>query len=104
MMVRHEFSTPPRAQGSLIAMTRAPHSPRRGKIRRSVDPTQYTPCYAYRPAESRREYLYCEGVALDRIADAVGTPAYVYSRASIEAAHRSSTARSDRCLIRYVMP
>jgi diaminopimelate decarboxylase len=30
----------------------------------------------------------CEGVPLERIADQTGTPAYVYSRASIEAAYR----------------
>jgi diaminopimelate decarboxylase len=32
--------------------------------------------------------LYCEGVSLARIAGSVGTPAYIYSRASIEAAYR----------------
>ncbi|MGA3294588.1 MAG: diaminopimelate decarboxylase [Candidatus Acidiferrales bacterium] len=32
--------------------------------------------------------VHCEGVALSRIAEAAGTPAYVYSRASIEAAYR----------------
>jgi diaminopimelate decarboxylase len=56
-----------------------------------VDPTQYTPCFAYRPSgrpASRERVLHCEGVALNRIADAVGTPVYVYSQASIEAAYR----------------
>ncbi len=59
-----------------------------------ADPTQYTPCYAYRPAKGRTRSLYCEGVALPQIAKDAGTPAYVYSRASIEAAYR----RFDRAL------
>ena len=58
---------------------------------RGVDPTQYTAFYEYRAAgrgASRRQKLYCEGASLADIADAAGTPAYVYSRASIEAAYR----------------
>lgn len=58
---------------------------------RGVDPTQYTPFYAYRAAgrgASPKQALYCEGASLADIADAAGTPAYVYSRASIEAAYR----------------
>jgi diaminopimelate decarboxylase len=54
-----------------------------------VDPTQFTPCFAYRGTLSRRQNLFCEGVALDRIAGSVGTPAYVYSRSSIEGAYRA---------------
>ena len=54
----------------------------------STDPSEYTPCYAYRAAGHGTRALYCEGVLLARIAGAVGTPAYVYSRASIEAAYR----------------
>jgi diaminopimelate decarboxylase len=72
-------------------MTPAPNSSRRGKPPRAADPAEYTPSYAYRSAgrgPSRPQILHCEGVALSRIADAVGTPAYVYSRASIEAAYR----------------
>jgi diaminopimelate decarboxylase len=53
-----------------------------------IDPTEYTPFYAYRPAGSGRQALYCEGVPLERIAEAVATPAYVYSRGSIESAYR----------------
>ncbi len=60
----------------------------RRKSPRSADPTDYTPCYEYEPAGRGTRALYCEGVSLARIADAVGTPAYVYSRASIEAAYR----------------
>jgi diaminopimelate decarboxylase len=69
-------------------MTPVHNSPRSTKTRRSADPTQYTPCYAYRGAARQEQALYCEGVPLARIADAAGTPTYVYSRASIEAAYR----------------
>ncbi|HJY88326.1 MAG TPA: diaminopimelate decarboxylase [Candidatus Acidoferrales bacterium] len=48
-----------------------------------VDPTQYTPRFRY-----RGRHLYCEGVRLERVASRVGTPTYLYSRASIEAAFR----------------
>src|SRR5271167_3335159 len=64
---------------------------RRYQHGRGVDPTRYTPFYTYRSAgrgASRRQELYCEGASLEGIADAAGTPAYVYSRASIEAAYR----------------
>jgi diaminopimelate decarboxylase len=53
-----------------------------------ADPSGYTPCYAYHGAGHGTRALYCEGLSLARIAGAVGTPAYVYSRASIEAAYR----------------
>jgi diaminopimelate decarboxylase len=53
-----------------------------------TDPSEYTPCYSYHAAGHGTRALYCEGVSLARIAGAVGTPAYVYSRASIEAAYR----------------
>ena len=69
-----------------------------------ADPNEYTPHYAYRLVGAagksrnsernssgkavREQVLHCEGVALDRIAGAVGTPAYVYSRASVEDAYR----------------
>jgi len=53
------------------------------------DPVQFTACFAYRGLSSGKQNLFCEGVALDRIAGSVGTPAYVYSRASIEAAYRA---------------
>jgi len=59
---------------------------------RGADPTTYTPEYAWRGAGKTAEKtgtqeIYCEGVPLSRIAEAAGTPAYVYSRASIEAAY-----------------
>jgi len=65
------------------SQTRHKTSPRR------VDPAQFTPCFTYRGPSSRRQNLFCEGVALGRIARSVGTPAYVYSRASIEGAYRT---------------
>jgi diaminopimelate decarboxylase len=52
------------------------------------DPATYTPHYRYRPSGKGTRALYGESVPLARIADEVGTPAYVYSRASIEAAYR----------------
>jgi diaminopimelate decarboxylase len=63
---------------------------RRG-TRSSIDPTEYTPEFEYRSigrTNSAQKQLYCEGVPLQRIAEAVGTPTYVYSRASIESAYR----------------
>jgi diaminopimelate decarboxylase len=57
----------------------------------TIDPTRYTPEYNYRSltgTKSGEEQLCCEDVPLQEIADTVGTPAYVYSRASIESAYR----------------
>jgi diaminopimelate decarboxylase len=51
-----------------------------------TDPTEYTPHYKYRHAA-----LECEGVPLSRIAEKYGTPAYVYSSASILDAYRRFT-------------
>ncbi|MGC1661182.1 MAG: hypothetical protein WA737_14320, partial [Candidatus Acidiferrales bacterium] len=58
---------------------------------RSADPTDYTDGYSYKrtgAGKNARRELYCEGVAVAQIARAVGTPAYVYSRASLELAYR----------------
>jgi diaminopimelate decarboxylase len=50
---------------------------------RSVDdPASYTPQYAWRSGQ-----LYCEGVALEHVADRVRTPTYVYSVGSISGAY-----------------
>jgi hypothetical protein len=64
---------------------------RRASSRRSnssadfeIDPARYTPEFSWRGNE-----LYCEGVGLEEIAARVGTPAYVYSSASISAAYRN---------------
>jgi diaminopimelate decarboxylase len=51
-----------------------------------TDPTEYTPHYKYRNGA-----LECEGVPLSRIAEKCGTPAYVYSSASIVGAYRRFT-------------
>jgi len=62
-----------------------------GGSRESSDPSRYTPYFSYRAANAgagRVLALQCEDVALERIAAAVGTPAYVYSRASLENSYR----------------
>ncbi|MGH9572890.1 MAG: diaminopimelate decarboxylase [Candidatus Acidiferrales bacterium] len=57
--------------------------------RRPLDPSQFTPFYAYNvAARSAEESLFTESVPLEKIATNVGTPAYVYSRAAIENAYR----------------
>ena len=49
-----------------------------------ADPATYTPGFSYRGSR-----LFCEGVSVTAIAKKYGTPAYVYSRASLEQAYRS---------------
>jgi diaminopimelate decarboxylase len=62
-------------------------SPRTKQTSRSreprSDPSEFTPHYAYREGA-----LECESVRLTRIAETCGTPAYVYSSASIVDAYR----------------
>jgi diaminopimelate decarboxylase len=53
----------------------------KSRVTRVADPATYTPGFSYRGAR-----LFCEGVGIDEIADKFGTPAYLYSRASIEQA------------------
>ena len=85
----HDFRTLSRARRSRAQMTPGASSTRARKISLHADPTKYTPCFGYDRAPSGpSEVLHCEDVALTRVADAVGTPAFVYSRASIEAAYR----------------
>jgi diaminopimelate decarboxylase len=48
------------------------------------DPAGYTPEFSWRAND-----LYCEGVRLEEIAGRAGTPAYVYSSASIGRAYRT---------------
>jgi diaminopimelate decarboxylase len=58
---------------------------------RGLDPSVYTPQYTYRAMNngfSEAEVLHCERVPLPRIAEEIGTPAYIYSRRSIESAYR----------------
>jgi diaminopimelate decarboxylase len=52
-------------------------------LKTHIDPVRYTPGFSYRGSR-----LYCEGVAVEEAAEQVGTPAYLYSRASIEQAYR----------------
>ncbi len=48
-----------------------------------VDPATFTPQFAWKKNKSgSSRQVYCEGVALERIAKDFGTPAYVYSRTS----------------------
>jgi diaminopimelate decarboxylase len=49
----------------------------------TVDPATYTPGFSYRGSQ-----LYCEGISVAAAAKRFGTPAYLYSRASIEQAYR----------------
>jgi diaminopimelate decarboxylase len=48
-----------------------------------VDPVTFTPGFSYRGSQ-----LYCEGVSVAAVAKKFGTPAYLYSRSSIEQAYR----------------
>ncbi len=50
---------------------------------RAVDPIRYTPGFSYRGSR-----LFCEGVSVEKVAARFGTPAYLYSRASIVQAYR----------------
>ncbi len=55
----------------------------RSRISRVVDPVTYTSGFSYRGSR-----LFCEGVPVDEIAAQHGTPAYLYSHASIAQAYR----------------
>src|SRR3954465_1636336 len=50
---------------------------------------------SYEPFEYRGDELCCEQVPLARIAEEVGTPVYVYSRAELERAYRAFDAALD---------
>ena len=69
--------TPHAAQGS---GRRAGGSSRTARL---SDPASYTPQFAWRAGR-----LHCEGVELERVADRVRTPTYVYSARSIADAYR----------------
>lgn len=59
--------------------------------RSAQNPATYTPFFAWRASGSRssqKHEVYCEEVPLSRVANSVGTPVYLYSRAAIEAAFR----------------
>ena len=92
MMVRHDLSIELRALLRMTAMKSKRTSSSRPATPSGADPTRYTPDYAWRRAngpikQKGTEEIYCEGVPLSRVAEASGTPAYVYSRASIESAY-----------------
>jgi diaminopimelate decarboxylase len=53
-----------------------------------LDPTTFTPEFAYRVGKKGDSTLWCEEVALEALASQVGTPGYVYSRASIVKAYQ----------------
>ncbi|HEY6944390.1 MAG TPA: diaminopimelate decarboxylase [Candidatus Acidoferrum sp.] len=55
-----------------------------------VDPVAFTPHFAWKQAPSAQsgEQVFCEGVALETVANEFGTPAYSYSSAAIEDAYR----------------
>ena len=65
-------------------MSAASSHGRASRPARIVDPASYTPGFSYRGAQ-----LYCEGVSVAAAAKRFGTPAYLYSRASMEQAYRS---------------
>ena len=56
-----------------------------------VDPVEFTPHFAWKKppdADSSPEEVFCEKVSLRDVAEKAGTPAYLYSSASIEDAFR----------------
>lgn len=56
-----------------------------------TDPAEHTPYFSYRAINQRgshRREVQCDGVSLEQIARRIATPAYVYSRSSIEDAFR----------------
>jgi diaminopimelate decarboxylase len=59
-------------------------------------PLDYAPHYSFRRASdigtSDETQLYCEEVPVERIANAAGTPAYIYSQTSMESAYRQLDA------------
>ena len=64
-------------------MSAASSDSRHSRSARVVDPASYTPGFSYRGSQ-----LFCEGVSVAAAAKRFGTPAYLYSRASIEQAYR----------------
>jgi diaminopimelate decarboxylase len=56
-----------------------------------IDPVSFTPHFRWKQVsrrDSTGEEVACEGVSLNSVAEEVGTPAYLYSRAAIEDAYR----------------
>jgi diaminopimelate decarboxylase len=70
-------------------MTGAAHPPT--KKLSFVDPATFTPHFAWKKqprADEHREVVACENVPLTKIANSIGTPAYVYSAAAIDDAQQ----------------
>jgi diaminopimelate decarboxylase len=59
------------------------HPPGGGRRSPVVDPATFTPGFSYRGSR-----LFCEGVSVEDAARKFGTPAYLYSHASMERAYR----------------
>ena len=61
-----------------------------------IDPTSFTSHFGYQPTKRRgangSSTLFCEATSVEAIAAAVGTPAYLYSRASILDAYKQLDA------------
>src|SRR3984893_4405682 len=60
-----------------------------------VDPAAFTPHFSWNKSEGKSasgESVYCEGAALSEIAEAAGTPSYVYSQAAIGDAYKELVA------------
>src|SRR5580693_3180774 len=55
-----------------------------------VDPATFTPHFCWKKSGNRQaaESVFCEGVRLADVAEKIGTPAYVYSRAAIDDAQQ----------------
>jgi diaminopimelate decarboxylase len=56
-----------------------------------VDPATFTPHFSWEKTagkSSGREFVRCESLSLEEIADSVGTPSYVYSQAAIGDAYK----------------
>jgi diaminopimelate decarboxylase len=56
-----------------------------------IDPVSFTPHFHWKQVRGRDfswDEVVCEGVPLNSVAEKVGTPAYLYSRAAIEDAYR----------------
>lgn len=70
-------------------MTDANHKSSRRSLRHPIDPAQFTPFYAYKSTDRSTESLFSERVSLEKVAQEVGTPAYIYSRAAIQSAYRT---------------
>lgn len=68
-------------------MSAAPSHLRATRSAGVADPASFTPGFSYKGSQ-----LYCEGVSVVAAAKRFGTPAYLYSRASIEQAYRRMDA------------